>query len=244
VVAVIGAVVATLLGLALIATLYEAPSCTDQKQNQDESGVDCGGSCAYLCTASLAVPIVSLQRALVQVPNRVDVIAYVENPNADAFARDVTYDVTLYATDRTVLKRGTVIIDIPPGVRVPIYLPGFFPGKGEGTQAFLTLDASTLRWSRALTKPVVFKVATPVLAASADAPRVTADIANPTLDTFRRVTTIVVVYDTVRNVIAASQTVIPELPALGEVLTTFTWTRAFTGTPSTIEVTPLVPLTP
>jgi hypothetical protein len=216
----------------------------DQKQNQDESGVDCGGSCAYLCTASLSTPVISLQRALVQVSDRVDVIAYIENPNADAFARDVTYEVTLYAPDRTVLKTGRVTIDIPPGVRVPVYLPGFFLGKGEGTQAFLTLVPSTLKWSRALTKPTAFQVATPVLAASGDAPRVTAHISNPSIDAFKRITTIVVVYDTVRNVIAASQTVIPELPELGAATATFTWTRAFPGIPSTIEVTPIVSLAP
>src|SRR3989344_6201594 len=57
---IVGAVVIAFLAAISIATFYKSPSCSDGKQNQDETGVDCGGSCAYLCKAKKPTPTVLL----------------------------------------------------------------------------------------------------------------------------------------------------------------------------------------
>src|SRR3989344_7202851 len=81
---IIGAVVVAFLTTVGIATFYDAPSCTDSKQNQDETGIDCGGSCSRICTAEAQPPTVLFTKAIQNGEGRVDVIAEIENKNADA----------------------------------------------------------------------------------------------------------------------------------------------------------------
>ena len=75
---------------------HKAPSCIDGIQNQNEEGIDCGGSCTYLCTASEAEPSVRFARTFSPLPGRTDVIAYVDNPNTNAAAKQAPYKIELY----------------------------------------------------------------------------------------------------------------------------------------------------
>ena len=48
----VGILIIFLEYLVLVVSPYinEIPSCTDNKQNGDEKGIDCGGSCRKSCT--------------------------------------------------------------------------------------------------------------------------------------------------------------------------------------------------
>jgi hypothetical protein len=227
-----------LIALILIPTFYKSPSCTDSTQNQGEAGVDCGGPCSYLCVYQKSTPVVSLQRALVQTPNRADVIAYIENPNFDAASRGTSYRITLYAPDHTVLKTSTGRIDLPAGTRVPIYAPGFFIGNVSGVQGFLEVVTSSLGWypSSPVPLPTVSNIR---FSGTNDAPRITATLSNPGTLSFSNTKVIVVVYDSAKNIIGASQTLIPAIAGQSEVTATFTWSLPFKNTPAIIEVTPV-----
>ncbi|MDP2665503.1 MAG: hypothetical protein Q8P23_02575 [bacterium] len=240
---IVGAVVGAFLATLFIATFYDAPSCTDGTQNQDEVGIDCGGSCAYLCTAQLQPPTVLFTKALSYGGDRTDVIASVENKNATAAAKNVPYRITLYGSGQALIQEVTGTLDLPPAASVPVFVPGIVSGKQMVVGVFLTIAPSAPQWfSLATTARSLPLVSNIRQSGTVDAPRVEAVFTNSTVIPFNNVRTIVLVRDKSGDVIAASQTVVPSIPAQGQAVATFSWNNAFPATPATIEVIPIIPL--
>lgn len=239
---IIGAVVAAFVATVLIATFSKTPTCSDGVQNQDETGVDCGGSCAYLCTAGMQPPTVLFTKALSNGAGRTDVVASIENKNTAAAAKNVPYKITLYGSGQAFIQEVTGTLDLPPGATVPIYVPRIVSGKQEVVKAFLSITASPQWFALVANARRVPLVSSATQGGTADAPRIEAILTNPTAIPFTNVQTIVVVHDTLGDVIAASETVIPSISAQGQASATFTWNSAFVGTPTTIEVVPIIPL--
>src|SRR3989344_5725203 len=128
----------TLVVLTVIAFVYEAPSCSDGKQNDDERGVDCGGaSCTYLCSADVDGATVRFARILRPQEGRLDVIAYIDNRDTNAAAKGVNAVVELFDENQSLLATKTVVIDIPEGATVPVYLADVYRGSGVVSQAFV-----------------------------------------------------------------------------------------------------------
>src|SRR5262245_59262314 len=117
-VVIVGAIVAAIVALVSISIVYEAPSCADNKMNQGESGVDCGGPCAYLCLEQQKAPTVLFTKAIQNNEGRVDVVAQIENKNADGAAKNVPYTITLYGADQIVIGKTAGQIDLPPNTIV------------------------------------------------------------------------------------------------------------------------------
>jgi len=242
-VSIIGAVVVAFFATVGIATFYETPTCSDGKQNQDETGVDCGGSCRYLCTAEQIAPTVLFARPLQTGNGRTDVIAEVENKNATAAAKDVPYTITFYDSTQTFVQNIQGTLDLPPSATVPIFMSGISSGKQVVTAAFLTVDSSAVKWYRLITDPrVVPDVASPTLGGTTAAPRIEAAFTNPTTMVLSDIKAIVVVRNDRGDVIAASQTIVPTIPAQGVAKAIFTWNEPFMDVPARIEVTPITPL--
>ncbi|MDE2021486.1 MAG: hypothetical protein KGI71_00965 [Patescibacteria group bacterium] len=249
---ILGAAVAAFLAVVSIATLYKTPSCTDNIQNQGEAGIDCGGPCPYLCTALEQPPTVLFTQALANGVGRIDAVALVENKNIDAAAQNVPYRLTLYGLDRSLLGDITGTLDLPPGATVPVYIPnavigpGFSKG-GLGSQtvanAFLDIAPSAPKWfTMAPNSLIVPTVSNTTLAGTVQAPRIEAVLTNPGFTTLTNVQATVIVKDANGNVIGASRTVVPAIPAQGQTTAIFTWNYAFPGTPVSIEVVPAIQL--
>ena len=231
---------AVILAISAFGIFHRAPSCVDGTQNQNEDGIDCGGPCAYLCTAMLAPPSVRFALPLSPVPGRVDVIAYVDNLNATAAARRVPFTIELENKEGIRIASSSGMIDLPPKSLVPIFIPGF-PTKVTPSQVFLTIAPGAVRWFSSSAKPVIphIEVASPILTPT---PRVTATVSNVLPTPTDGMKLIAVVYDVNGTVIAASQTLIAGVPAGGSVQAIFTWPTAFSAAPGRIEVVPVSPL--
>lgn len=239
---IIGAVVVAFLSVVLIATVSKAPSCTDGIQNQNEAGIDCGSPCAYLCTAQNQPPTVLYTQALEYGGGRTDVIASIENKNTTAAAKNVPYRITLYGKGQVLIQEVTGTVDLPPGVSVPVYVPQIFSGKQTVTGAFLNVATSSLRWfSMTPNQRSVPLVSNTTQSGTLSGPRIQAILKNPTAAPLKNVKTIVIVRNKNGDVIAASQTVVPSIPAQGQATATFTWNRAFIETPAAIEIVPIIP---
>ncbi len=241
-------VVAALAAVTLIATLHDTPSCTDGVQNQDETGVDCGGSCAYLCFAAQQAPATIFTRALSETPGRTDVIAAVLNKNIFAAAKDVRYTLTLYGDDLAVLATREGVLDLPPagsaeGGRVLVYVPALFSGTTRVKSANLAIDTASIRWfDLSEDSRIIPSVGNFTLTRETTAPRISVVLANPSTRTIANLKTLVAVYDAAGNVLAASQTVVTAIPPQGSAEAVFTWNEPFAAPVSRIEVVPLVPL--
>lgn len=241
---IIGAVAVAFLATISIATFYKAPSCTDKVQNQDESGVDCGGSCAYLCTEQKQPPTILFTKAIKNGEGRVDVIAKVENKNADAAAKNVPYKVTLYGSGQSIIQEMTGTIDLPPSASVPVFVPNIPSGKQAVVSAFLDIDTSSFKWFSVPSdsRRIVPNVSNTIQTGTTSAPRIEAVFTNPSAVTITNMRAIVLVHNDKGDVIAASSTIVPVISAQGQATATFTWNYAFSDTPASIEVVPIIPL--
>jgi hypothetical protein len=228
---------AAIVAVVVIAVTYKAPSCSDNKQDQGEQGIDCGGPCAYLCSATESAPVVSFVRAVSPQKGRTDVIAYIDNPNPNASLQNATYTIQLYGPTQNVVASKTGTLNLPPAGTLPLFIPDFYEGTKPVTTAFLTFDQNSVQWLR--------NSATPILPTPSDiqiqntaAPKVTATLTNPTGQTIYGETVVATVFDAKNNAIAASQTVIPMLSPEGSASIVFTWNQAFTTTPVRVEILP------
>lgn len=239
----ISAVVFLLVAGIAIAIFYKVPTCTDQKQNQDEEGIDCGGSCARICTVQVAQPIVLFARPL-SVQGRTDVIAYIQNPNKYAEAKSAPYTVELYGADAVLMTRIKGTVDIPAGKTVPLFIRSATKG-GVVDRAFLTLSTSDIIWNKTAGVYPVVEVKDAVLS-EGSAPRITARIVNTSFDPFVEVRVVSVVFDAEGlaggNVLAASETVVPVISAQSSAPITFTWNQAFNSPVAHFDVIPLTRL--
>ncbi len=237
---VVSALFLALVALTLVATLYEAPSCADGKQNQDERGTDCGGSCRYLCIADVRQPSVRFVRYLTNVPGRVDAIAYIDNPNTREAVDDARFTVTLYGEHGEIAsKEGSV--DLPPSSTVPVFIPGVAKGDAVPERAFLAFAEDSLKWFRMDPENLPLTVVGTKIEETADGSRITATIRNAGVTAQYRVNVIATVFDAENNAIAASATV-ADVPSGGETPLVFTWNTPLPLVPARAEVLPFVPL--
>lgn len=239
----IAIVLLLVIGVPTYLTVHEAPSCSDNKQNNGEEGIDCGGSCSYVCSDSQAAPSVRFTRALSPAPGRTDVIAYIDNPNGSVAAKDLPYTVELYSASNAIIAKKQGRIDLPPAATVPIFASDLFSGSQEVARAFVTFETPQHLWYHYTDSRVVPTVKDVSLEAG-DMPRVTATALNPSAKALSNVTFIVVVFDADGNAIAASQTVAPSISPQGSTQLIFTWPAPFTGGVSRIQVLPVIPLPP
>jgi len=240
---IVGAVVLAAAAVILIAALYEAPTCTDQKMDGDETGIDCGGTCALLCSADALAPKVTFTRALSPAPGRTDVIAYIDNQNPSSGVEDARFTVSLYGPDGILVASEQGTVDLPPHASVPVYVPDFFSGNQPVARAFLVLDPASLQWMKYSSDRV--KLATSYeLADEETAPRITAAITNPSAVPLYDVKVIATAFGADGNAIAASQTIVPQVPAAGSAVATFTWNAPFGAAVTRVDILPVLPLAP
>lgn len=223
----------TLLAGIVIAVMYDAPSCMDGKMNQDEGGVDCGGSCAYLCRADVQAPRIEFARPLDNGSGRTDVIAYVDNRNAAAEAEDVPYVVEVFDESGTLLGRREGMLDLPARAIVPLYLPGVAAGIGASTRAFVSFG--DIKW-RTPQEEVHMVHAGTVQLVPGVRPRVTVVLENASAEPAYNRTVVATAFDAEGEAIAASQTVVREVAAYGTATAVFTWPSAFSREVVRIEV--------
>lgn len=240
---ILGVVIVAFLAIVLISAIYKTPSCTDGVQNQDEAGIDCGGPCAYLCTTEVQAPIVLFTKVLQNGDGRSDVVAMVENKNSNAAAKNVPYSITLYGSDQLFIQKIDGTVDLPPRATEPIYIPGVASGEQKVASAFLEIVPSDMKWfTMTADSRTVPKVLSTVQSGTESAPRIEAILANPSGFPLTNIRIIVFVYDAHKDVIAASETVVPIIPAQGQSTATFTWNNAFSVALASMEVEPIIKL--
>lgn len=226
---------AAALAILAIALFYRLPTCGDGKQNQDEGGVDCGGSCPRVCALDARPARVSFARALTQA-GRTDAIVYVENPNREAYAPAATVVVELYGTDGLLAEARTVAY-LPPATLVPVYFAGVASDALPVRQAFARVEEPA--WMRAAPTDPLPEVSEVVTRDQATRPRVTATLTNLTARRAIRVPVVATVFDADGTAIAASRTIIADLSPQGRATATFTWNEPWPAPAARVEVMPL-----
>lgn len=236
----ISLVLVVLISVTAFAFMYRVPSCADQKQNQDEQGIDCGGSCSYLCTAQVTPPLEVFTRALTLPGGRTDVVAYIQNSNKTAEAKAAPYTLELYSADALVLRRIQGTVDLPAGSLVPIYVRAATQGAVVA-RAFISFSPENVHWRNPKKTHELPRVTESALI-EGGTPRITARLVNEGFEPLYGVRAIAVVYDAFGTAIAASETLVPAISAQSSAPLTFTWNEPFSAPVSRFEIMPVVPL--
>lgn len=80
-----------------------APTCFDNKQNQNETGIDCGGPC-LACEIGTLSPIEATLVKYFQADNQTIISAEIKNPNPDWAADYFSYVINVYGKNGMVVK--------------------------------------------------------------------------------------------------------------------------------------------
>lgn len=238
IIAIAGAFIVLALAGITAAVLYDAPTCTDLVQNSDEEGVDCGGSCQYLCREAVTPARMVFARPVMNAPGRIDVIAYIENRNQSAEAVRAPYTVELYDAGNLLLAKRAGTIDLPPRSVVPLFVPNLYIGTDTAIRAFVSFDAD-VRFERPAGDRVTPVVVSAERTEANGLQRVIAVLENPSATSVYQVKVIATLFGADGNAMAASQTVLREIPARGTSEAVFTWSQPFPETPVRIEVLPV-----
>ena len=106
-----------------------APTCFDGKQNGDEHGVDCGGSCSLVCASEAHAPVVLWSRAFQSGQGSYTAAAYIQNNNIGKIARAVGYTFQLYDANNMLVTEKDGVVDLPPMQTIPIVEPNISVGN-------------------------------------------------------------------------------------------------------------------
>ncbi|MBX9765235.1 hypothetical protein K2X83_01180 [Patescibacteria group bacterium] len=216
------------LGVLLVAVVvlwfaffYRAPTCSDGKMNQNEEGVDCGGKCSKVCES----PAVSaLWARSVKVADGVyHAVAMVRNPATDAGTTNLPYTFYLYDVDNILVAQRSGSMILEPGETVPLLETNIVTRERTPTKTFVEFGQALWRERNRTQSPVV--IDSEVL--DTENLRLTARVSNTTPTLIPKVILTALVYGKEEVVIAASQTVLGEIPPRGEAEAVFTWQEPF-----------------
>lgn len=219
--------------------LYEPPSCVDNKLNQDETGVDCGGTCDRYCPREVQATRSAWVRAFEVSEGWWSAVAYVENPNFDKQARYAPYRFAVYDKSGVLLleRKGVTFAHREPLLPV-------FEGRLKidmGVPFRTTFEwLQELDWYKA---PRAYEVTTEEqnLKKVGLGHDLEVTIYNRSPEPLRNIEVVAILYDTDENAVAASETLIDLLSARSKKKITFSWPRPFTGEIGRIEIVPRVP---
>ena len=218
------------VGLPILFLLYEKPTCTNFKQDGDETGIDCGGSCQLLCRAeSLPLILRGDPRILTVSDNTYEVVALIENPNNNGEIYRAGYTIRLYGAQSSIpLKVIEGETHVPKGITFSIFEgpfnlePGVVPSR-----ATFQWKEETLIWQKNTLLVPEIMVSDIIISREDTSPRLDANIKNVTLETVSNIDLAALISDETSSVFAASKTFIDVLPPGATVPVVFTWPEAF-----------------
>lgn len=225
---VFASIVLLLIGIPVFALLHKTPTCSDGKKNGTEQDVDCGGICTRLCIAQELEPKLQWQQSFEIQPGVYNAVAYIQNLNPDAQAKDVPYVFILKDKNGQVVAVREGKASIPPGINFAIFEGTINVPKGLGDLTTTFTFTGQPDWMRVKT-PVHLLVKNQQIFDVTTAPIVMADIENPTLTQLGRVNATAIIYDTEGNPISASKTYVDRIGREASEKVAFTWPTTFPG---------------
>lgn len=221
-------VVITILFFVFL-TLYpyfnKAPSCVDRKQNGDETGVDCGGSCSIACNKEVNEIDVLWARSFRVVEGRYNAVAYLENKNPDAAVYNIKYRFRFGDQNNLFIGKREGETFIPPKGKFAIFEPAV--DVGNSVPVYTTLEfLEAPVWVKIPEEKVNqmrVSISNIVLENQETTPRLSATIRNNSLFYIPDIKVVAILYDALGNAISVSQTYLEELRSSESAGLFFTW---------------------
>lgn len=219
-----------------------APSCIDNKQNGNEQGIDCGGSCVVACRNQVvAEPILLWSRPFVVANGLTNLAAYLQNPNVAYVGNSVEYLFRVYDKDNVLIGTRIGRVTIPPVKNFVVFEQAFDSGERVPVKAFFEFT-EPITWLKFSSPEVEFAVSNTVMTFENTTPRIDSVLENKTINRYQRLPVVALVYDSKGNAIGASRTIVDSISANQSVPLVFTWPNPFSQPESKIEIIPQIPL--
>ncbi len=224
-----GLVLVLLASYPIYRVAYPPPTCTDQKQNGDEVGVDCGGACALYCQVQVKEPRVMWAQAFLVSPGLYDVGVYIENPNKNAGIKNARYTIRVFDVAGQILADRAGAMEVAPSSTALIF-EGNFALNTVPSKVEIEFNKDDMRqFVKAQATPSVVTAKNQTLKNTDTRPRFDAILLNTDLvNAVERVLLGAVIYDAARRPIAISRTYVDGIPKGGEQPIFFTWPNRFT----------------
>lgn len=223
------------LGYPLYSLLYTPPSCFDGKQNHDELGVDCGGSCELLCAFEAVPPIILWSQSLEVESGKYDAVAHIENPNVASGARAAAYSFKLYDESGILIAERMGKTFINPRERFTIFEGRIETGKRVPVRTFFEF-ITPLQWLEVAGPAPVLSIQNEVFTNDGNKPKLKAEIINNSLSAIDGIGITAVLYDKNNNVIGASKTEVDHLTPQSSKIISFIWPQTLQDEAIRIEI--------
>lgn len=221
-------IIFAVIGIAAWTVLHKPPTCADGKRNQNEAGVDCGGACELMCRHMVEQPIILWQRFFKVSDGIYTAATMIQNPNLNAEARNVPYRIRLYDEDGVTIFERNGYVTLHPKYNFPIIDPGIRTQERVPVRMVFEFTGESI-WYRAEEEKNHLSITNDVVLNETSSPRIDAVIHNDSNAVATHVRIAALVYDPEGNVMAASQTVVDNVPAHGTGKVVFSWPNPFSS---------------
>ena len=213
---------------------YSPSTCLDKSESWGEDGIDCGGSCARICTVDVEQPRVQWVRAFRITEGMYNAVAYIENRNIHSGVQDLTYTIRLLDSKGVITERKGRT-PLPSNTVYPLFEGRINTGDRVPTQATIEFDAEQV-WVNAVSGGERFHLQERELTGADSKPVLTAQFTNESLDEARDVDVVATIFNQEGTALTASRTKIPTFPGRSTRDVTFTWQEPIAKTLRSCEV--------
>ena len=234
-------IIIIVIGVPTYFTFFNKPAtCFDNRQNQNETGVDCGGVCTKACVADVIEnPIVLWSRAFPIANGKYNLVAYLQNPNIDYVSEPFTYVFSIFDENNVLIGSREGTISAPYDKNFVVFEQAF--DAGQRPIGKVTFDiTSKITWRKSPSQNTKFSVSSDQIVVIGGTPTLTSTITNKTVDTYTNFYVVAIVYDVDGNAMLVSRTLVDELRSSGKVVTVFTWPYLTNLKYSKIEILPRI----
>ena len=213
--------------------IFKAPTCTDGKQNGDETGIDCGGSvCLQICSSDTSKPVIVWNRAFNVTGNIYNLVAYAENPNKSAAVANANYEFKVYDTNNRLIGVRDGSTFIPPNKQFVVFEPRFSSGQSQIKSVSFDFIPPFIWVKKQPTANILpIKIGRVVYKENTDGEVLTAIVNNESIYNMPGFDTIAILYDENGNAVNVSKTTVSGLNSNSSAPLFFTWPEIFKKSP-------------
>ena len=202
------------------------PTCFDKHQNQDEEGVDCGGSCAP-CSEKIHDLIILWSRVFSVREGSYDAAALVENQNQFLASKKLVYAFKLYDKDNILVAIRENFTFVNAGEKLIIFEPNF-PVQNR-IPARAVLELREVRWEAAEPEVLPIDILSKDLSLENGSTRLEVRIKNRLSNPISNIEISAAISDASGAVLGVSATKLDLLDIFAESHLVFTWPKQMSG---------------
>lgn len=232
----------SLLGYLIISPyLNRAPTCSDNKKNGTETGIDCGGSCVRACIFEVDKISVLWSRTFQVIPGRYNAVAYLENHNQNTAISKVKYKFRFSDKDNVYIGKREGETFVPPRGNFAIFEPAI--GVGNSIPVYTAFEFTEVPvWDKVSEDKInqlKVLVSDIKLENQDTSPHLSATIKNDSLFTIPEVAVVAILYDDKGNAVSTSRTYLEVLTPEEIKNVDFTWPEPILGVVIAKEIIPM-----